>query len=226
MSLLLPKFQEFSPFFRFADELERASRLHQNGSSRSFAPRFDVQETQESYELHGELPGVEQSNVNIEWTDDHTLTISGQTEKRYEATNVKDTLEVEEASTPEPQYKKPTVEDEEFENVSKGDSAETKPAEKTVAQAQPNQPRYWITERSFGSFNRTFQFPSRVDHDSVKASMKNGILSVVVPKAKAREPRKITINWVIQTHIDLQILHFHESTGMAWHSSEFAVVWS
>jgi len=194
MSLLFPKFQEFSPFFRFADELERASRLHQTGSSRSFAPRFDVQETQESYELHGELPGVEQSNVNIEWTDDHTLTISGQTEKRFESTNAKDNIEVEEASpTPDPQYKKPTVQDEEFENVTK-ESAVAKPDEKTVAQPQAAQPRFWITERSFGSFNRTFQFPSRVDHDSVKASMKNGILSVVVPKAKAREPRKIAIN--------------------------------
>lgn len=199
MSLLFPKFQEFQPFFRFADELERATRQHQTGSSRSFAPRFDVQETQESYELHGELPGVEQSNVNIEWTDDHTLTISGQTEKRSQATNVKDHAkdipEVEEPSTPEPQYKKPTVEDDEYENITK-ESAIAKPVEKTVAQpqAQASQPRFWITERSFGSFNRTFQFPARVEHDTVRATMKNGILTVVVPKAKAREPRKIAIN--------------------------------
>lgn len=204
MSLLFPRFQEFSPFFRLADELDRASRTHHNSGSsmRSFAPRFDVKETKEAYELHGELPGIDQSNVNIEWSDESTLNISGHTQKRADTTNAPEVTEVEEATPAATEeqshaYQKPTVEDEEGETSTSKAAAEPTSAvtktENTVAKAD-DQPRYWITERSFGSFNRTFQFPSRVDHEAVKATMKNGILEVLVPKAKAREPRRVVIN--------------------------------
>jgi len=200
MSIFFSKPQQCSPFFRFANELDRAVRLQQAGSVRSFTPRFDIQETEEAYELHGELPGIEQSNVNIEWSDDHTITISGKSEKHREVTNVKETPEVEEASSPDAQYQKPTVEDEDYENITKdGESdvekpVEAKPTESTSAQAKATQPRVWMAERSYGSFSRTFQFLSRVEQDSVKASLKNGVLSITVPKAKLREPKRIVIN--------------------------------
>jgi len=57
-----------------------------------------------------------------------------------------------------------------------------------------DQSKLWVSERSVGEFARSFTFPSRVDQDNVKASMKNGILSVLVPKAKKHESRKITIS--------------------------------
>jgi len=41
--------------------------------------------------------------------------------------------------------------------------------------------KYWISERATGSFSRQFSFPQPVDSDAVKASLKNGILSIVVP---------------------------------------------
>ncbi|POS86991.1 hypothetical protein EPUL_001138, partial [Erysiphe pulchra] len=52
---------------------------------------------------------------------------------------------------------------------------------------------FWVMERSVGEFSRSFGFPVPVDQDAVKASMKNGILSVIVPKAKKQESKKITI---------------------------------
>ena len=55
------------------------------------------------------------------------------------------------------------------------------------------QSRYWVSERSVGQFSRSFAFPSRVDQDNVRASLKNGILSIVVPKASAPTTRKINI---------------------------------
>lgn len=194
MSLIIPRFQEFSPFFRLADEIDRATRPHAHGPNlRSFAPRFDVKEAKEAYELYGELPGVEQSNINIEWSDDSTLTISGHTEKHYESSNVADAPETEERENGNGNYEKPTVEE-------AGEPA-AKSTETAVAQSAPSKDvakhrsksRYWITERSVGSFNRTFQFPTRVDHDGVKANLKDGILNITVPKAKAREPRKVSI---------------------------------
>jgi HSP20 family molecular chaperone IbpA len=197
MSVLLPRFQEFSPFFRLADEIDRATRAHTHGPNlRSFAPRFDVNESKEAYELYGELPGVEQSNINIEWSDDKTLTISGRTEKHNKSGNVSDVTEVNEEDKAEgnSNYQKPTVE-EAGEVTAKSTETAVAPStlSKPVAKHSSDKPRYWITERSVGSFNRTFQFPTHVDHDGVKANLKDGILHLVVPKAKAREPRKVNI---------------------------------
>lgn len=64
----------------------------------------------------------------------------------------------------------------------------------TPATTQKNEDvKYWVSERSIGQFSRTFTFPGRVDQDGVKASMKNGILSIVVPKSRKAEGRKISI---------------------------------
>lgn len=69
------------------------------------------------------------------------------------------------------------------------------PEEQSSKQAEAEQPRrrYWVSERSVGTFHRTFSFPKRIDSEGVTASLKNGILDIVVPKAKAPEARKITI---------------------------------
>jgi len=192
----------FHPLFRFADELEKASRhVGQHSQSvRSFTPKFDVKETKDGYELHGEIPGVEQSNVNIEWSDEHTLSISGHTESRNQASsdNKAEDFEVveaeQEAGSSNEKYQKPTVEEEGAENNTNGDAPATavKAPEKQV-QAKP-QHRYWVSERSFGSFHRTFTFPGRVDQENVKAALKNGVLAITIPKAKPLEPRKISIN--------------------------------
>jgi HSP20 family molecular chaperone IbpA len=199
MSFLFPRsnFQEFSPLFRLADELDRVARSghgqHSNSNWRSFNPRFDVKETADAYELHGELPGIERKNINIEWSDENTLTISGHTEHRSELTSDGEAIEVTDENKHE--YHKPTVEDESAKDTKPEDQTTvTKTsADRTVAKADDRVPRYWITERSVGSFHRTFQFPS-VDHDGVTANLKDGILSVIVPKAKAKEPRKVTIS--------------------------------
>ncbi|KAJ6058061.1 uncharacterized protein N7446_007644 [Penicillium canescens] len=53
--------------------------------------------------------------------------------------------------------------------------------------------RFWASERAIGEFQRTFSFPTRVDQDNVKANLKNGILSVQVPKATVSTTKKITI---------------------------------
>jgi HSP20 family protein len=206
MSVFFPRFQEFSPIFRLVDELDRASRTQHCAPVRSFAPRFDVKETQETYELNGELPGVDQSNINIEWSDDFTLTVSGHAEKVSKKTNEKAPVTdasdkaseaefVEVESEPENNYHSPTVEEEGAAAESSA-AAEAKAVSKTEEAkevAQEPKSKYWIHERSYGSFNRTFKFPARVDTDAVTASLNNGVLSIVVPKAKAREPRRIVI---------------------------------
>ena len=50
---------------------------------------------------------------------------------------------------------------------------------------------YSMRERSFGSFERTFQVPEGIDTDKIKASFKKGVLAVTLPKsAEARRAEK------------------------------------
>jgi len=49
-------------------------------------------------------------------------------------------------------------------------------------------------ERITGRFLRRFTLPESVDAENVKASGKNGVLEIVIPKREAAKPRKITVN--------------------------------
>jgi HSP20 family molecular chaperone IbpA len=191
---LFPRFeQEISPIFQLMNEYDRAFRQPFRGAShfRTFSPKFDVKELKDAYELHGELPGIDQKNVNIEWTDGNTLTISGRTEHRYEAGSPQGFIEGE--ANDKHEYHKPTVEEEGGDANKQKSTAVAKTGSKEVAQQTGDEAKYWVTERSVGEFSRSFSFPSRVDQDNVKASLKNGILSIVVPKAKAPTARKVEI---------------------------------
>jgi len=50
---------------------------------------------------------------------------------------------------------------------------------------------YHVSERRFGSYRRSFALPKTANIDKVQATMKNGVLSVVLPKAaQAKEASK------------------------------------
>jgi HSP20 family protein len=50
---------------------------------------------------------------------------------------------------------------------------------------------YYRRERSFGSFERSFQVSDDVEEDKIEASFKNGILLVILPKsAEAQKQAK------------------------------------
>ncbi|MBT4493179.1 MAG: Hsp20/alpha crystallin family protein [Gammaproteobacteria bacterium] len=53
---------------------------------------------------------------------------------------------------------------------------------------------YHISERAYGKFERQLPLPVEVDEASTKASYRNGVLSVTMPKSKAEMPRVIRIN--------------------------------
>ncbi len=48
-------------------------------------------------------------------------------------------------------------------------------------------------ERSYGSFYRSFRFPEFIETDKVKASFKNGLLKLEIPKKKGTKGKKIEI---------------------------------
>jgi len=57
-----------------------------------------------------------------------------------------------------------------------------------------NEENYHRVERQYGQFLRTFSLPSQVDSNAVKATFKDGVLTIEVPKAEEAKPRKIAIN--------------------------------
>ena len=231
---------EFGSLFRLldsavADLAPSASNQGSRATARhhSFTPRFDVREVGSNYELQGELPGIQQQDLQIEFVDERTLVIKGNSQRETTKTNFEehqDAVANGEAETPKTvegteanvtsdaasdksvsTYHKPSVEDEDYvdagaeatekptaEQASNTDSntvsnekAEAAPA----AVTKPAEPsfKYWVSERSVGQFERRFAFPGRVDQEAVTASLKNGILSVVVPKIVERQARKIEV---------------------------------
>ena len=106
------------------------------------APAVDVIDKEKAYEITAELPGMDESNVNVKFADG-ILTIEGE----------------------------------------KQDEKEEKKKD------------YYLSERRYGSFQRSFRVPDWVDSDKIEASFKNGVLTVTLPKAPEaqKEEKKIAI---------------------------------
>ena len=117
---------DFEPFWRGSEP------------SRSKAPAVDIVEKDKAYEITAELPGLDESNIDVKFADG-TLTIKG--EKR--------------------------------------DNKEERKQD------------YYLSERRYGSFQRSFGVPDGVDADKIEASFKNGVLTVTLPKtADAQKSEK------------------------------------
>ncbi len=52
---------------------------------------------------------------------------------------------------------------------------------------------YLHIERGYGAFLRRFPVPNYVDHDKIKASCKNGLLSIVMTKVPGKKPEAKTL---------------------------------
>lgn len=48
-------------------------------------------------------------------------------------------------------------------------------------------------ERYAGKFMRSFTMPAEIKEDKIKASFKNGVLNVEIPKAEVQQPKSVTI---------------------------------
>ena len=208
---------EFAPLFRLLDDYATHQVTRSSLPSfpittlRAFQPRFDVREGKEVYELKGELPGIDQNDIAIEFNDAQTLSIRGHTERSEEhgrhPAAIEDTnhqASITQTDNNSSGYQRASVQDEttttgatpDVASESAGQASPTSTeAGSEVVQQKPQKPdhKYWLSERSVGDFSRTFNFPARVDQENVRASLKDGILSIVVPKAQAPVSRRIAI---------------------------------
>ncbi len=124
-----------------------SSTTGDRSSGQFFSPSIDVKETDKSYELVAEMPGLKRENVNIELDEENrmvTLTGESSTEKKDEKEN------------------------------------------------------YVYRERSFGKFMRSFTVPDDAKLEDVKAVMKDGLLTLEIPKGQEKkqqyQPKKIEIS--------------------------------
>jgi len=168
----------FHPFFRFLDDFDKYTRdLPGVQDLEAFTPKFDMTEHKDSYSLHGELPGVEPKDIEIEFSDPQTMIVSGHSERSYTS------------GTPPAGLLEGTRNAGMITNG--GDKGQQKESKKE--QKEEGADKYWYSERTVGDFTRSFNFPTNVDQEKVKASMKNGILSIKVPKAEKAKGHKIAI---------------------------------
>jgi len=52
---------------------------------------------------------------------------------------------------------------------------------------------YIQIERSYGTFRRTFAIPRMIDQEKIKASYKDGVLRIVLPKKEHIYPKQISV---------------------------------
>lgn len=199
----------FTPLFRLLDDFDNYSR--QSGGQQhgrrlavpTWQPKFDIRETADNYELHGELPGMSKDNVHIEFTEPQTMLIRGKVERTYSAGtppagHIEDAAvsgAITEGEEPKSSRRATVEDDDETVNTPTESAADAVVQhQKTEEQKPADKAKYWLTERSIGEFSRSFNFPGHVDQDVVTANFTDGILSIVVPKAKRHQSRRIAIN--------------------------------
>jgi HSP20 family protein len=103
-------------------------------------PAVDVAEKDKAYEITAELPGMDQSDLDVKLVNG-VLTIKG--EKKQET--------------------------------------------------EEKKKNYYVSERRYGSFERSFQVPDGVDADKIEASFNKGVLTVVLPKSVEAQKSAKTI---------------------------------
>lgn len=181
-------------------------------NSRPWEPRFEAHETEDSFVLYGELPGMNKEHVTVEFPEPRKLVVSGKVERFTE--ELKPVETTTEQTTPTPvidsdnedtrsrsSYQatvEDDVDDDEFEVLS-----HTSEKSKTVSQPEPETLREKVQEKQpqqpeeprrsgySKEFSRYFTFPTYINHDAVTADLKDGLLTIAIPKATPKSQRII-----------------------------------
>ena len=64
---------------------------------------------------------------------------------------------------------------------------------KRDAEEQKEGENWYVVERKYGSFTRTFTLPDSADAEKIKANLKDGVLNITLPKRAESQPRKINL---------------------------------
>jgi HSP20 family molecular chaperone IbpA len=133
------------------------------------SPRIDIRETPEKYYIDIELPGLRStSDLTIKWTNPSVIVVRG-------AINRNRTLEEESA-----------IKAASTGYLNEKENGKNASAKKNAQENQKEEDNHHIhflrQERRIGSFMRVFNFATDVDHDTLNATLRYGLLSIVVSK--------------------------------------------
>ena len=112
-------------------------------TNRVWVPALDVVEKRDAYIVIAELPGVNQSQVELSF-EQNVLTIRGEKSPAFDP-------------------------------------------------SKDGELRVYTAERVTGTFQRAIRLPEFVDGDKISADLRDGVLTITIPKATAAQPRKIEI---------------------------------
>lgn len=123
--------------------------------------------------------------------DAQSVSSEGKSVSSYQAT-VEDAEDDDDFEMIDSDKKETTQQEKEAEQTPAPEEEEHAAEEPTQEEptAKADQPR----ARRSVTFSRYVNFPAEVDYDAVSANIKDGLLRIVVPKAKRPEPRRIAIN--------------------------------
>lgn len=107
----------------------------------TFAPSFEVKETNDQFVVRADVPGVEEKDIDVS-LHNGVLSVTG-----------------------------------------------TRAGE----QRQEGE-AYYLYERQFGSFTRSFSLPDSADADKVNAKLDSGVLTITIGKRAEAKPRKIALS--------------------------------
>jgi HSP20 family protein len=87
----------------------------------------------------------------------------------------------------------PGMAEKDVELVMAGDTMTLKGEKKQ--ETERKEKNYTLSERSYGSFQRTFTLPDGIDRDKISADFGKGVLTITLPKTPAAvaEPKKIEV---------------------------------
>ena len=77
-------------------------------------------------------------------------------------------------------------------NIELEDSVLTISGERKTEKEESNK-KYHLVETRFGSFSRSFTLPRNINRESIKASMKDGILNIEIEKDAEAVSKKIAV---------------------------------
>lgn len=119
------------------------SSWNADGAGRVWVPALDVVEKKDAYLVIAELPGVDQSHVELSF-EQNVLTIRGEKHSAFDT-------------------------------------------------SKDGELRVYAAERVTGTFERSIRLPEFVDSEKIAAELREGVLTVTIPKASAAQPRRIEI---------------------------------
>ncbi|KAH8920756.1 HSP20-like chaperone [Atractiella rhizophila] len=130
---------------------------------------MDVKELKDRFKVEIEIPGARKEDLKLEFEGEggRTLTLTGKI-----GGNVKE----------------PATENN---SEGSGDATVQPSKDGDIVKAKEEEMSIWTSERFVGSFAKSFRFPSSIEVENVKATYKDGVLEVEVPKKEVRKEEGI-----------------------------------